>query len=136
VVLAGVATGLLVTHERPGPVVARVLLGLAAVAMGGQSVVGLRLRATTTYMTGALATALSDAMAGRRGTLAPALLQLGSLVGGAAGAGGLLAGPRWAAGLLPLVLVGSAALLLRNGDQAGPAGARLSEGVEQPESRY
>ncbi|MEV4348745.1 DUF1275 family protein [Actinoplanes sp. NPDC049596] len=88
----------------PGIGLKRILLALAAVAMGGQSVVGLRLRASTTYMTGALATALT----GDLRSAWPTLLQLLALVGGAAAAAALMTVAHWAACVLPLLLVTTA----------------------------
>ncbi|XVU28802.1 DUF1275 family protein [Actinoplanes sp. CA-054009] len=104
--LAVVAGGLLTD---PGVGVKRVLLAVAAVAMGGQSVVGLRLRASTTYMTGALATALT----GDLRKAGPVVLQLAALVAGAGAAAGLRTVAPWAAYVLPVVLLGSAVVLLR-----------------------
>jgi uncharacterized membrane protein YoaK (UPF0700 family) len=107
------AAGLLSADGDPGPVAARVLLAVAAVAMGAQSVAGLRLKATTTYLTGTLATAVADAVAARRaGPLRPALVQLGSLVVGAA-VTAVLVPLHWAAPFVPLILLGAAMLLLR-----------------------
>ena len=114
VLLGVLAAGLLATDLHPGTAKARVLLGLAAVAMGGQSVAGVRLRTSTTYLTGAFATALSDAVAGRRAELLPALVQLTSLVAGAVAAALLISHLPWAAALLPLVLLGTAIVLIRN----------------------
>ncbi|MFG1992216.1 DUF1275 family protein [Actinoplanes sp. NPDC048988] len=123
--LAVVAGGLLTD---PGAGVRRALLAVAAVAMGGQSVVGLRLRASTTYMTGALATALT----GDPRKAGPVLLQLASLVAGAAGAAALMTVAHWAAYALPVVLMGLAVALLT----ARSATARVAPAPEpQPSVR-
>jgi uncharacterized membrane protein YoaK (UPF0700 family) len=90
------------------------VLLLAGVALGGQSVVGLRLRYSTTYMTGVLTAGAHD-LATRgdwRGALA-AVRQLLALVAGAVAAAALLATARWAALLLPVVLVAASTLLVR-----------------------
>lgn len=91
------------------------VLLLAGVALGGQSVVGLRLRNSTTYMTGVLTTG-AHGLATRgdwRGALA-AVRQLLALVVGAVSAALFLTTARWAALVLPLVLVAAAVLLVRS----------------------
>jgi uncharacterized membrane protein YoaK (UPF0700 family) len=120
VVLIGLAAGLLAAGSAPGTTTARMLLALAAVAMGGQSMVGMRLRTSTTYLTGAFATALGDAVAGRRAALRPALVQLAALVTGAAVTALLITHLRWAAPLLPLVLVGAAMVLVHRSRSQTP----------------
>lgn len=88
-----------------------VVLALLAAALGGQSVVGLRLHTSTTYMTGALTTAAHAAVAERDGRAAVAALrQLLALVVGAVAAALL---PTAVALGVPIVLVAAAALLLR-----------------------
>lgn len=91
------------------------VLLLAALALGGQSVIGLRLANSTTYMTGVLTTAAHDlaAHADRRGALV-ALRQLLALVAGAVVAVLLLDVGRWAALAVPVVLVATAAALTRS----------------------
>jgi uncharacterized membrane protein YoaK (UPF0700 family) len=91
-----------------------VVLALLAVAMGGQSIIGLRLRTSTTYMTGILTTAAHAAVAERDGRAAlGALRQLVALVVGAVVAALL---PTAVALLVPIVLVAAAAVLLRGSD--------------------
>jgi len=111
--LVVLTTVLLVTDVTPATVTARVLLAVAALAMGGQSVAGLRLKATTTYLTGAFATAINDAVAGRRTELRSILTQLVALVAGAAVTAALLGHLPWAAAVLPPVLLSLAIVLLR-----------------------
>jgi uncharacterized membrane protein YoaK (UPF0700 family) len=88
-----------------------VVLALLAVALGGQSIVGLRLHGSTTYMTGTLTTAAHAAVAERdAGAALAALTRLGALVAGAVVAALL---PAAVALGLPILLVGTAAGLLR-----------------------
>ncbi|GID32402.1 hypothetical protein Abr02nite_73850 [Paractinoplanes brasiliensis] len=112
VLLVIVAAGLVMTGEEPAIVPARLLLAGAAVAMGGQSTVGLRLGAATTYMTGLVATTTRDQATGRHRAVAPTLFTLTALVAGSAAAAAFLAGPRWPAALLEPVMVGTAIVLL------------------------
>ena len=121
--LVVVAVGLLATDEAPAILPARLLLAVAAVAMGAQSTVGLRLGASTTYMTGLVATTTRDEATGRGRPLVPTLITLAALIAGAAAAAAFLAGPRWPAALLPPVLVGLAVVLLPTpaGHEAGTA---------------
>jgi uncharacterized membrane protein YoaK (UPF0700 family) len=97
------------------------VLALVAVALGGQSVAGLRLRMSTTYMTGALTTAAHGLVRDLdwRGAV-DTLRQLGALVLGAVAAALLVQHARPSALALPLVLVVVAALLARRrpGDAA------------------
>jgi len=95
------------------------VLLLAALALGGQSVIGLRLANSTTYMTGVLTTAAHDlaAHADPRGALV-ALRQLLALVAGAVVAVLLLDVGRWAALAVPVVLVATAAALTRSSKPA------------------
>jgi uncharacterized membrane protein YoaK (UPF0700 family) len=112
VLLAALAWGL-ATDRRPEPVV----LGLVSVALGGQSVVSLRLKASTTYMTGTLTTGLHDLAArGLRaagGAVAVAGCRLVALIGGAVAAALLLDLPRQAVLALPVVLVAVCLLVVR-----------------------
>ncbi|MFF0374040.1 DUF1275 family protein [Actinoplanes missouriensis] len=101
---------LLMTVAAPLPATLR--LFTAAVAMGGQSVIGLRLGAVTTYLTGALATALRDLTAGRRKASVTVLIQLVSLVTGAAVTAGIRVVAPSAALFVPPFLVVIAAVLL------------------------
>jgi uncharacterized membrane protein YoaK (UPF0700 family) len=105
VLLLGVLTGWLVTSTHPAGPVALVLLALAALAMGGQSVAALRLGAATTYLTGALTNALHDLVSGKAGGRRAAARQLLALVLGALAAAGLRGVLRWAVPLLPMVLL-------------------------------
>jgi uncharacterized membrane protein YoaK (UPF0700 family) len=105
VLLAGVAAGWILTGAHPGPAASFVLLGLASVAMGGQSVAALRLKAATTYMTGTLVSVLHDLVTGRAGRRRSALRQLAALVAGACAAAALLHLLRWAVPLLPVALL-------------------------------
>jgi uncharacterized membrane protein YoaK (UPF0700 family) len=95
-----------------------VVLAGAAVALGGQSVVGLRLGTSTTYLTGTLTTALHTAATrpptGVRRPVARGLGQLAALVVGAVAATLLLRIDVWAALLLAPVLVGLAAVAARS----------------------
>jgi uncharacterized membrane protein YoaK (UPF0700 family) len=52
--LLAVAVGWWVAHTHPVHAASLTLLGIASLAMGGQSVVALRLHAATTYLTGTL----------------------------------------------------------------------------------
>jgi uncharacterized membrane protein YoaK (UPF0700 family) len=105
VFLAGVAAGWMIErgHLQKAPAV--VLLVIAAMAMGGQSVIALRLHAATTYLTGTLTDVLHDLVDDRPGLRAAAFRQLGSLVIGAVVAGIVLIYGRWAAALVPLALL-------------------------------
>jgi uncharacterized membrane protein YoaK (UPF0700 family) len=103
--LVVVAVGWIVTGAHPGPLAALLLLAVAALAMGGQSVTALRLQASTTYMTGTLVSALQDVVTGRPGRRRAAVRQLVALVGGATAAAVLLHFLAWAVPLLPVVLL-------------------------------
>ncbi|WP_433274415.1 DUF1275 family protein [Pseudonocardia xinjiangensis] len=103
--LVVVAVGWIVTGAHPEPLAALILLAVAALAMGGQSVAALRLQASTTYMTGTLVSALQDVVTGRAGPRRAALRQLVALVGGATAAAVLLHFLAWAVPLLPVVLL-------------------------------
>ncbi|GAB2959701.1 DUF1275 family protein [Amycolatopsis acidiphila] len=105
VLLLGVLAGWLATGTHPGRSVALVLLALAALAMGGQSVAALRLGAATTYLTGALTNALHDLVSGKAGGRRAAARQLLALVLGALAAAGLRGVLRWAVPVLPVVLL-------------------------------
>ncbi len=63
VLLVGYAVGWLVTSGRPDMVAGTVMLAVVAAAMGGQSVVSLRMHAFTTYFTGALTSAVQHLVA-------------------------------------------------------------------------
>ena len=105
VLLIGYAVGWLMTAGQPGTVTGAVMLAAVAGAMGGQSVVSLRMRAYTTYLTGALTTAVQDLIAHTSERRLTGLRQLAALVAGAAVAGLLLRYLRWSAPLLaPLLL--------------------------------
>jgi uncharacterized membrane protein YoaK (UPF0700 family) len=113
----GLLVGAAGTWAATGGRVPEVVLVLAAVALGGQSVVGLRLGRSTTYLTGALTIALaavtSRPFTEARGAVGRAAGQLAALVAGAAGAAALHAVVgTWAALLLPPVLVGTAVAAL------------------------
>ena len=60
VLLLYIPVGLAVTHGRPGEAMSVTLLGAAAAAMGAQSAISLGEGASTTYMTGAITTAVHD----------------------------------------------------------------------------
>jgi uncharacterized membrane protein YoaK (UPF0700 family) len=109
VVLAGVTAGWMASDALPNPVLARALLGLASLAMGGQSVVATSLRTATTYLTGTLAGAVIGLTTGRRAGLLPALRQLGALIAGAAGAAAVFRASR---SLLPMVALACLVLAL------------------------
>ncbi|MEU6038418.1 DUF1275 family protein [Actinomadura sp. NPDC047616] len=120
-VLAALAAGWFAAAGRPGPVLGPFLLVLASMAMGGQSVIALRLHAATTYMTGALTGALHDLAAGRPGGRVAALGQIGALVAGAIVAAALLSAARPAAALLPIGLVAVAIGVRLPADRGGGA---------------
>jgi uncharacterized membrane protein YoaK (UPF0700 family) len=109
----GVLGAAAATWALSGGRVPEVVLGAAAVALGGQSVVGLRLNTSTTYLTGALTTGLhalvTQPVREARGPALRAAGQLAALVVGAAMAALLMRIGTGVALLLPLVLVGAAA---------------------------
>ena len=111
-VLLGAALGLWTAN---GP--ARVVLALVSVALGAQSVVGLKLNSSTTYMTGVLTVAVHGLVAQGarhgRGSVLTALRQLGALMVGAVVAALLLGTARWAALGVPTALVTAAVVVLR-----------------------
>jgi len=111
--VAVLAVVLLAVDVHPNDAVARILLGVAGVAMGAQSVIANRLKISTTYMTGNLTNALTDLLTGRRAQAIPAFLQLVALLAGAAVAAALYVHLRWAAPLLPLLLLATAIGLIR-----------------------
>ena len=112
VLLAALAMGLATDGQPPS-----VVLGLVSVALGGQSVVGLRLQTSTTYMTGILTGGLHDLAArGFRaggGTAANAVGRLVALVGGAAAATVLLDVARRAVLALPVAMIVGCLLVVR-----------------------
>lgn len=130
--LVAVAAGWLLTDGRPVTAAGIALLAGAGAAMGAQSAVSLRLGAATTYLTGTLTRVIADLLAGRRGRQGAALREIGALIAGAATTGLLLLHLRWAAPLLPVLLLGLAIAGLphagrppdRFGDQNGPATRR------------
>lgn len=97
------------------------VLLLAALTMGAQSAVGLRLGVSTTYMTGVLTTAAYALGSGEgTGRARVAVRQLAALVAGAASGGYLLhAAPAWALAL-PAATVAAAAALSSRPAAAGP----------------
>ncbi|WP_435156629.1 DUF1275 family protein [Amycolatopsis sacchari] len=105
VLLLGVLAWWVATGAAPGHAGALVLLALAAVAMGGQSIAALRLGAATTYLTGALTNALHDLVSGRAGSRRAAVRQLLALVLGALAAAGLRTLSRTALPALPVALL-------------------------------
>jgi len=111
-VLLGAALGLW-TANGPAPVI----LALVSVALGAQSVVGLKLNSSTTYMTGVLTVAVHGLVAEGarhgRGSALTALRQLGALMVGAVVAALLLGTARWAALAVPTTLVATAVVILR-----------------------
>lgn len=123
VALVVVAAGLLATGSRPDPVAAGALLAVAAMAMGGQSVVGLRLKVPTTYMTGTLTSALGGLVTGQRTGQGQRFIQLIALVAGATTTAALRAYLPSAAPLLPPVLLATAMLLLARARQVERAGS-------------
>ena len=92
-------------------------------ALGAQSVVGLKLNSSTTYMTGVLTVAVHGLVAQGarhgRGSALTALRQLGALMVGAVVAAVLLGTARWAALAVPTALVAAAVVL-----SAEPSDAR------------
>lgn len=117
-----VAAGWIRTEARPGPLTALILLAVAAIAMGGQSVAALRLQASTTYMTGTLVGALQDVVTGRAGRRRAALRQLVALVGGATAAAVLLHFLAWAVPLLPVALLAACVGLVFGARTTGVSG--------------
>jgi uncharacterized membrane protein YoaK (UPF0700 family) len=120
--LVVVATGWILTGARPGPLEALLLLAVAAIAMGGQSVAALRLQASTTYMTGTLVGGLQDLVTGRPGRRRAALRQLVALVCGATAAAVLLHFLAWAVPLLPVVLLAACVGVVLGARAAGVSG--------------
>ncbi|WP_127502975.1 YoaK family protein [Actinoplanes solisilvae] len=110
--MAVFAVVLLVVDVHPHDTVARVLLGLAGVAMGGQSVIAIRLKVSTTYMTGNLTTALAQTVTGHARQAWPAYMHLLALLAGAAAAAALYVHLNWAAPVLPPLLLAVAIALL------------------------
>jgi uncharacterized membrane protein YoaK (UPF0700 family) len=112
------ALGWWLAHTRPSGEVSLILLSVASLAMGGQSIAALRLKASTTYMTGTLTGAVHDLVARESAAkVAAALRQLAALASGATVAGALLVHQRWAVPLLPLCSLAVAAgghLLMAN----------------------
>jgi len=105
VLLAAVAAGWLLTDGRPGPASGLALLAGAGAAMGAQSAASLRLGTATTYLTGTLTRVINDLVSGRRDGRGTALRELGALAAGAATTGFLFLHLRWAAPLLPVLLL-------------------------------
>lgn len=108
VLLVGYAVGWLVTSGRPDMVAGTVMLAVVAAAMGGQSVVSLRMHAFTTYFTGALTSAVQHLVARTPEQRLAGVRQLAALVVGAGIAGLLLRYLRWSAPLLPPLLLTAA----------------------------
>lgn len=100
-----ITVGWWTVHTHPVYAESLILLGVASVAMGGQSVVGLRLHAATTYLTGTLTGAVHDLVTGKSAGRMTALGQLVALASGATFAGALLMHQRWAVPLLPVCLL-------------------------------
>lgn len=113
VLLLGVLAGWLASGTHPARPVELIVLALAGVAMGGQSVAALRLGAATTYLTGALTSALHDLVSGKAGGRRAAARQLLALVLGAVAAAGLREVARWAVPLLPILLLSTAIVAAR-----------------------
>jgi uncharacterized membrane protein YoaK (UPF0700 family) len=108
--LAGVAAGWLAAHGHPRSTAARLLLGLAAAAMGVQSAVtissGLR-DASTTYLTGTLTSVVRALIRDPHRFEAGGAVRVVALVfGGAVGAVVLGNAPLWGPAL-PVALVGA-----------------------------
>jgi uncharacterized membrane protein YoaK (UPF0700 family) len=110
ILLAGVAAGWLATGAHPGHITSPLLLGLAAAAMGIQSVVtissGIR-GASTTYLTGTLTSVVRTVTVDphRFAASAGGIARLAALLSGAAlGALVLRVAPLWAS-VLPAALV-------------------------------
>jgi uncharacterized membrane protein YoaK (UPF0700 family) len=100
----------LAAGDRPHGAAALTALGLASAAAGGQSIWALRIHQSTTYLTGALTTAVDSAVgSGSARKAAPGVRQLCALIAGATLAGLLLQNLRPAAPALPLVLLATAA---------------------------
>jgi uncharacterized membrane protein YoaK (UPF0700 family) len=103
--LLAVAIGWWVADTHPAYAASLTLLGVASLAMGGQSVVALRLHAATTYLTGTLTGAVQDLVTGKSGGRVTALGQLVALASGATLSAALLVHQRWAVPLLPVCLL-------------------------------
>ncbi|MEU8262184.1 YoaK family protein [Micromonospora sp. NPDC048999] len=126
VALIVLAAGLLATGSRPDPVAAGALLAVAALAMGGQSAVALRLKVPTTYLTGTLTTAIGALVTGQRSGQGQRFIQLLALVAGAATAAVLRAHLPSAAPLLPPLLLAAAIVLLAHGRRVERTGSAPS----------
>ncbi|HTF53134.1 MAG TPA: YoaK family protein [Pseudonocardia sp.] len=98
----------LANDSHPHGIITLSMIALASVAMGGQSIWALRIHQTTTYFTGMLTTALNSAAGGTPKKMGVSFRQLCALITGAALAGILLKELRFAAPMLPLVLLAAA----------------------------
>ena len=119
-VIVVVAAGWWSVGGEPARAGALALLGLAAFAMGGQSVAAMRLHASTTYLTGTLTAAVHDLVTGEPGDRWPAVRQLAALAVGAALAAVVLSRARWAVPLLPVAIL-AAVVVGRLADRAPAA---------------
>ncbi|GLZ46738.1 hypothetical protein Acsp06_29230 [Actinomycetospora sp. NBRC 106375] len=125
----GVLVALAVAWAVTGPrsAVVLVLLGAAALAMGGQSSTALRLGESTTYLTGTLTGGLAALVAGGSRGRVVALRQLGALVVAAAVAALLLGIARWSVPVLAVLLLVAALGTLGRPDRTRVAGTRPGE---------
>ncbi len=119
--LALVLTGWLAAGSHPAGAAALVLLALAAVALGGQSIWALRIHQTTTYFTGMLTKSVSAAAGGSPASLATSARQLCGLLAGAILGGVMLHWLRPGAAVVPLVLLSAAAAVHVHGRNADAA---------------
>lgn len=103
--LIGYATVWLVTRGTPSVVGGAAMLMVIAVAMGGQSVASMHMRAYTTYLTGALTAAVQDLVARAAERRMSGLRQLAAFVAGASAATLVFRHLRWWAPLLPVLLL-------------------------------
>lgn len=103
--LLAVAIGWWIARTHPVFAASLTLLAITSLAMGGQSVVALRLHAATTYLTGTLTGAVHDLVTGESGGRTVALGQLAALACGAGLAAVLLVHYRWAVPVLPVGLM-------------------------------
>jgi uncharacterized membrane protein YoaK (UPF0700 family) len=109
VLLLCLPVGLAATHGRPGEATSMTLLATAAVAMGAQSAICLRDGVSTTYMTGAITTAVHDLVTGgpRRDAVGNLTRGLALFVGAVATAS-LITVDAWVAATFPALLVAMA----------------------------
>jgi uncharacterized membrane protein YoaK (UPF0700 family) len=104
-----VLAGWLATGSHPVGALALVLLALASIAMGGQSIWALRIHQTTTYFTGLLTVTINAAASGATAGTGTSFRQLSAFLGGAIVSGATMHTLRLATPAVPLLLLAAAA---------------------------